>query len=88
MKTLRAAIWIVDDDENDLLLIQRAFRDVGMTEAIQTVQSGAEAIDYLKALPPYSDRKKFPYPNFIITDLKMPAVDGFAVLHYLKQNPR
>jgi CheY-like chemotaxis protein len=88
MKTLRPALLIVDDDENDLVLIQRAFRDVGMTAPINTVRSGAQAIDYLTALPPYSDRQKFPYPTFIIIDLKMPALDGFAVLHHLKQNPK
>jgi CheY-like chemotaxis protein len=35
----------------------------------------------------YSDRKKFVYPTFIITDLKMPVADGFAVLEFLKGNP-
>src|SRR4051812_35711750 len=36
----------------------------------------------------YSDRKKFAYPTFIITDLKMPRADGFAVLEFLKGNPQ
>ena len=35
----------------------------------------------------FSDRKKFPYPTFVVTDLKMPGEDGFAVLDFLKQNP-
>jgi CheY-like chemotaxis protein len=88
MKTRRPALLIVDDDENDLLLIKRAFRDIGITGPIHTLRSGTQAIDYLKALPPYSDRQKFPYPTFIIIDLKMPALDGFAVLEHLKQNPK
>jgi CheY-like chemotaxis protein len=79
---------IVDDDENDLLLIERAFRDVRVTDSILTVRSGTQAIDYLKAAPPYADRQSFPYPTFIIVDLKMPGLDGFSVLHYLKENPK
>ena len=35
----------------------------------------------------YADRDKFAYPTFIITDLKMPRRDGFAVLGFLKSNP-
>src|SRR4051794_14784113 len=35
----------------------------------------------------YSDRSKFPYPAFIITDLKMPGWDGFSVLEHIKANP-
>src|SRR6185369_13434003 len=35
----------------------------------------------------YADRQKFAYPTFIITDLKMPRADGFAVLEFLKGNP-
>jgi CheY-like chemotaxis protein len=88
MKSARPVLLLIDDDENDLLLVQRAFRDIGMTDRIETVRSGTQAIEYLKALPPYSDRKTFPYPTFIMVDLKMPALDGFAVLHHLKQNPR
>ena len=87
MKAMQPVMLIVDDDDNDLVLIERMFRAIGMTEPIQTLRSGAQAIDYLKGLPPYSDRQKFPYPSFIITDLKMPTLDGFAVLHHLKQNP-
>jgi DNA-binding response OmpR family regulator len=35
----------------------------------------------------FSNRQEFPYPTFIITDLKMPRADGFEVLRHLKDNP-
>jgi DNA-binding response OmpR family regulator len=35
----------------------------------------------------YADRTLFAYPTFIMTDLKMPGSDGFAVLEFLKKNP-
>jgi CheY-like chemotaxis protein len=35
----------------------------------------------------YADRKKYEYPTFIMTDLKMPNGDGFDVLNHLKRNP-
>jgi len=87
MKKYHATILIVEDDPNDQFLIERAFRTIGVTDPIQMVADGAEAIAYMMGKGKYSDRKKFAYPTFVITDLKMPKSDGFAVLEFLKSNP-
>src|SRR5687767_6468716 len=87
MKKYNATIMIVDDDPNDLFLIERAFRKIGVTDPIQTVNGGLEAIAYMKGEGKYADRKTYAYPTFITTDLKMPDADGFAVLEHLKKNP-
>lgn len=86
MKKTSATILIADDDPNDLMFIQGAFRAVGATSLIRTVDGGVEAIAYLKGEGKYSDRSVFAYPDFLITDLKMPEVDGFGVLEFLKRN--
>ena len=52
------------------------------------VGSGAEAIAYMMGEGKFSDREKYAYPTFIMTDLKMPNGDGFAVLEFLKGNPQ
>lgn len=78
---------IVEDDPADQFLIKHAFRAIGVTDPIQYVCDGAEAIAYMMGEGKYSDREKFAYPTFIITDLKMPRADGFAVLEFLKGNP-
>jgi CheY-like chemotaxis protein len=80
-------ILLVEDDHNDQILIKNALRANGVTGPIQTVDDGAEAIAYMKGEGNYSDRAKYAYPNFMITDLKMPRCDGFEVLLYLKRNP-
>ena len=64
-----------------------AFRQNGVTHGIQCLSGGQEAIAYLKGDRKYSDRTRFPYPSFIMTDLKMPAGDGFSVLEHLKSVP-
>lgn len=87
MKTYHATIMIVDDDPNDLMLIEHAFRKIGVTDPIQPVLGGREAIAYIMGEGKYADRKTYVYPTFICTDLKMPEVDGFAVLEHLKNNP-
>lgn len=88
MKKYNATVMVVEDDPNDQFLIEHAFREIGVTDPIHYVGDGAEAIAYMMGEGKYSDREKFAYPTFIITDLKMPGTDGFAVLEFLKSNPQ
>lgn len=88
MKKTSVTILIADDDPNDLMFIQGAFRAVGVTSQIRTVDGGVEAIAYLKGEGIYSDRSVYAYPDFLVTDLKMPEVDGFGVLEFLKRNSK
>lgn len=87
MKKYYSTILVVDDDANDLLLIENAFREIGVTDPIHTVLGGREAIAYMMGEGKYADRSAYAYPTFITTDLKMPGADGFAVLEHLKHNP-
>ena len=79
---------VVEDDPNDQFLIEQAFRKIGVKDPIQIVGSGDEAIAYMMGEGKYSDRVKYAYPTFIMTDLKMPKGDGFSVLEFLKGNPQ
>lgn len=81
-------ILIVDDDPNDQLMIEHALLHAGTPCSIRIVGDGAEAIAYLKGDGAYADRDRHPYPVLLITDLKMPRVDGLAVLEFLQSTPR
>ena len=86
MKKYHSTILVVDDDPNDLIFIERAFRAIGVKDPIHTINGGQEAIAYMMGDGKYSDRSLYAYPTFITTDLKMPGADGFAVLEHLKDN--
>ena len=79
---------VVDDNLNDLFLIERAFREIGVKDSIHRIAGGREAIAYMMGEGKYSDRSTYAYPTFITIDLKMPGTDGFAVLEHLKKNPQ
>jgi CheY-like chemotaxis protein len=87
MKHYHSTIMVVDDDPNDLIFIEKAFRAIGVKDPIHTINGGLEAIAYMMGEGKFSDRNLYAYPTFITTDLKMPGADGFAVLEHLKQNP-
>jgi CheY-like chemotaxis protein len=87
MKKRKPTLLVVEDDPNDQLLLMRAFKTAGVTTRIHLVNDGKEAIAYMMGEGKFADREVFCYPTFIMTDLKMPRADGFAVLEFLKGNP-
>jgi CheY-like chemotaxis protein len=82
-----ATILVVEDDPNDLFFLKRAFATLQTRCVMQAVGDGAEAIDYLRGVDDYAERSQFPVPSLILMDLKMPRVDGFEFLAWLRQEP-
>ncbi len=80
-------ILLAEDDENDVFLMRRAFERAGIPNPVFVVRNGQEAIDYLAGTGQYAERKKFPFPGLMLLDLKMPWMDGFDVLKWLRRQP-
>jgi CheY-like chemotaxis protein len=80
-------ILILEDDPNDVILLKRALQKNNILNPVQVLQDGVDGVDYLKGEGPYSDRVRFPFPRFIIMDLKMPRMGGLEVLQWLKDHP-
>jgi CheY-like chemotaxis protein len=81
-------ILLVEDDARDILLIKRAFRRAGITNPLQVVSDGDEAVLYLSGEAPYGDRSFYPLPALILLDLKLPRRSGAEVLMWLRQQPK
>jgi CheY-like chemotaxis protein len=78
----------VEDDPNDVLLFQHACNRAGMTANLQVVVDGDQAVGYLRGSEAFSNRDHHPLPNLILLDLKMPRVNGFDVLGWLRKEDR
>jgi len=83
MKTL----LYVDDSPDDRLLVQRACEKARVSFQLKTVDGGVQAVRYLGGELEFGDRAVFPLPDLILLDLKMPEMDGFQVLHWIRANP-
>ena len=46
-----------------------------------------EAVKYLSGYGVYGNREEFPMPGIVLLDLKMPGVDGYAVLRWIRRQP-
>ena len=77
MKAMPRAILLVEDDANDALLVQRAFRKAKLANPIRVVEDGEQAIDYLRR----GDSRP---PCLILLDLNMPKMNGIEFLKVVK----
>src|SRR5262245_44475734 len=80
-------ILMVEDDESDVLLLRRALDKGAGGHTLNVVHDGEEAVAYLCGKDKYADRTAFPFPNIILTDLKMPRMNGFELLRWLREHP-
>jgi len=81
-------VLIVEDFEDDAKLLEMLLRNAGIANTIRAVLSAEQAIAYLQGGPPYWDRGKYPLPSVIFLDLKLPGIDGFEFLRWLRANPQ
>ncbi|HYG34623.1 MAG TPA: response regulator, partial [Clostridia bacterium] len=80
-------LLMVDDSEEDTFFVQTALQRSGAGQYFHAVSSVQEAINYMRGEGQFADRQKFPFPNALLVDLKMPGMDGFDLLRWLQQHP-
>src|ERR1700749_54381 len=80
-------ILLVEDNEDEVFMMQRAFLKASITNPLQAVSNGEEALEYLEGRGHFSDRSKHPFPLVVFLDLNMPKKSGLEVLEYVRQQP-
>jgi len=78
---MKRRILYVEDDPDDFLLLQKAFKDVDENIELINVTNGFETIRFLQQ----SDDQ---FPALIVMDINMPVLDGKETLQLLKSNSR
>jgi len=84
---MRRIILLAEDNPDDVLIFQIAFRRALLPYDIYVVRDGQQVVDYITGIGQYSDRGKFPLPDILVLDLKMPIKSGFDVLEWLRDHP-
>jgi CheY-like chemotaxis protein len=87
MTTALPTILLVEDNDDDVFAMQRALRKAQITHPLQVVTNGQKAVDYLSGNSSYTDRNYYPVPSLVFLDLKLPYLDGFEVLSWIRTQP-
>ena len=80
------SILLVEDNPDDVDLTRRAFQRAGLTQPLDVVEDGVEALDYLFAREAFAHRVHEPLPALVLLDLKLPRMDGHEVLRQIRAN--
>ena len=69
----RGIVWVVDDDSSIRWVLERALTGAGLT--CTTFEGGKEVLDALATKT----------PDVLMSDIRMPGMDGLALLTQIKQ---
>ncbi len=78
----RVKILVAEDEPNDRLLLQKAFKSAGLNSEVKYVPDGTQAVEYLKDLAPPE------LPSILLVDLKLPRMNGFELMDWVGRQRR
>lgn len=73
-------ILLVEDDEVDIMNVQRAFKKNSINNPLYIARNGMEALEMLRG-------KQVPMPQIVILDINMPKMNGIEFLQEVRQDP-
>lgn len=82
----KLTILLVEDNEDDVLIAQRSFKECKFISAVNVARDGQEALDMLTASGSRGGAKPL-RPSLILLDITLPLMDGIALLKRLKADP-
>ena len=87
MSSFPITILVADDDPDDRMMIEEAFEENRVVNAVEFVEDGEQLMAYLRREGDYAPLAGRPYPGIILLDLNMPRKDGREALKELKADP-
>lgn len=77
-------LLLVEDNPDDVLLIRRALRKLGLLVNLVVLEDGEAAVAYLDGHAGFADRRLHPVPQVVLLDLKLPRRSGHEVLEWIR----
>ena len=77
-------ILVGEDNPTDAYLLKRAILRAGISVPVDFVRDGQEIIDYVQGVGAFETQRGRALPALLLLDLKMPRLDGFDVLKWLR----
>jgi CheY-like chemotaxis protein len=76
-------ILLVEDDEVDIMNVQRAFKKNNITNPLYVARNGVEALNMVRG----TTGEPVPLPRIILLDINMPKMGGIEFLTEIRKDP-
>jgi CheY-like chemotaxis protein len=80
----KKTILVAEDDSNDICLLKLAFLKAHLNVHFECVEDGEQLIKYLTT---GDCSPEHPLPELVLLDIKMPKVNGFEALEWIRRQP-
>jgi CheY-like chemotaxis protein len=77
-------ILLVEDNEGDIVLTLEIFKELMLTNKVNVVKDGEQAICYLNKEKEFINAQT---PDLIFLDINLPKINGKEVLQYINNQP-
>lgn len=77
-------VLLVEDNEDDVLLLQRAMTSLTGAPRLVVARDGVEALEVLRGGGPCRDAALAPWPALVMLDINLPRLSGLEVLEWLR----
>jgi CheY-like chemotaxis protein len=81
-------ILVVEDNDDDFMLLERALQKTGKILKYYRVDDGEKALHYLFAQGEYQKRNPEDLPKMLLVDLKLPKYTGIEIAEHVRKNPQ
>lgn len=78
-------ILLVEDDDGDYKLVQRAFKKAGIANALTRAVDGVEALEFLSGT---NGKDRIRRPHLLLVDINMPRMNGLSLVKALREDER
>jgi CheY-like chemotaxis protein len=80
-------LLLVEDSDDEVFFFGQAVQNILGLQIVGRVTNGQEAIEYLSGKGRYADRGRYPWPDVMVLEIRVPMHNGFELLEWMKTKP-
>jgi len=88
LKLNESFVLLVEDREEDVELTLRAFGKAGVSNRVEVVRDGIEAIEFLEGSGSFPESNRYEAPAMMLVDINLPRLNGIQFVRRVRNMDR